>query len=453
MLFTDGNFYLFLVLILALISLFPSREKKRLVLLAASLLFYLQFPLPFFGLLLLTIVVDFFLGIYLGTHRSRGALLLSLSVNFLPLLTFKYLAFSRGSSVPGELLWEDLIVPLGISFYTFKSASYIVDVYRGVTVPCRSLLEYAFFVAYFPALLSGPVSRFGEFERSSETLGMNSANAQKGVTLILYGLVKKIAVADLIHEFSKPFWAMKASGELSAYWAMALILSTYVKLYADFSGYTDIARGVSYLFGIRLPKNFDFPFFARDPTDFWNRQHMSMSRWFGDYVYLPLVKKLRSFPRASVIGALWVTFVLSGLWHGVSFGALLFALTWGFASSGYFLLRRTRHLEIFPRFLAWPLTQLIAMFSVFFLLAPGKEEILWVLRGLLNFHSGDVSWVNPGILAVSLVFLLIHFFHHFLLRRGETPFLTWSRPVALALFLALTIVLNTRTVNFIYYQF
>jgi len=262
--------------------------------------------------------------------RRKAFLILSLLANLGILSFFKYFNFFMdnatgvgamlGMSVPQTVL--SVALPVGISFYTFQTMSYTIDAYRGKIEAERSLTRMALYVAYFPQLVAGPILRPDQFlPQLSRPWALHSANIYSGFHLVLIGLFKKVVIADNVAPlanviFEDPY----GQPSLSIMIATALFA---VQIYCDFSGYTDIARGVSRMFGVEIPLNFNFPYFSTSIIDFWRRWHISLSTWLRDYLYIPLGGSRRSIPRTYV--NLMITMVLGGLWHGAAWNFVI----WG----------------------------------------------------------------------------------------------------------------------------
>ena len=273
-------------------------------------------------------------------RQRRAFLLLSVLTNLGVLGFFKYFNFFTASAVSlcRTLGWEPgwtlphIILPIGISFYTFQSISYSVDIFRGKARPSAEFLTFATYLSFFPQLVAGPI------ERPNDLLPQFQAPAvfelegfHRGIRLILIGLFKKIFVADNCALLANHAFA---SGQpLNAYWAGLGVLAFAFQIYGDFSGYTDIARGSARLLGIRLNHNFHFPYFARSPSDFWQRWHITLSAWFRDYVYIPLGGNRGG--TFQTLRNLWITMLLAGLWHGASWTFVLWGAYHALLLTGY----------------------------------------------------------------------------------------------------------------------
>jgi alginate O-acetyltransferase complex protein AlgI len=255
--------------------------------------------------------------------RRRGFLLLSIGFCLLVLGYFKYCNFFIQSAasalsflgVKADWPTLNIILPVGISFYTFQSLAYVIDVYRGVGEVCRDLLTFAVYDAFFPQMVAGPIERGRHLIPQLETdLKFEAGDLHEGLVLILVGFFKKVFVADNCALLAN--YVFDPNTALNGYWAIIGGLAFAFQIYGDFSGYTDIARGTAKMLGINLVQNFHFPYLARNPSDFWSRWHISLSSWFRDYVYIPLGGNRGS--HVETVRNLMLTMLLAGLWHGAA---------------------------------------------------------------------------------------------------------------------------------------
>lgn len=304
------------------------RRGQNALVLTASLFFYGWWDWRFLSLMVISTVTDYVVGLQLerteSARKRRLLLAVSLAVNLGLLGVFKYYDFfaeslagvlraSVGFEADARLL--NLVLPVGISFYTFQTLSYSIDVFRRRIPASHDFVEFATFVTFFPQLVAGPIERaeqlLPQFQRERE---FDLDTATLGLRQILWGLFKKVAIADTAALFVDPVFA--APSEFAAPWLWLAALLFSVQIYCDFSGYSDIAIGTARLFGIRLMQNFAYPYFSRDIAEFWRRWHISLSTWFRDYVYFPL---------GGSRGGRWLTlrnvtlvFLVSALWHGAN---------------------------------------------------------------------------------------------------------------------------------------
>jgi alginate O-acetyltransferase complex protein AlgI len=330
MLFHTHEFLIFLIVVLVLFYSVPPRIG-RLVLLAASYFFYAWWNARFLVFLATLTLIDYWAGnalVRVRADRRKLVLVLSLSANLAFLGFFKYYNFLAASlaqllGLPENSFFIAVVLPLGISFHTFQSISYVVDVYRGEQEPIRSLPDYALFISFFPQLVAGPIVRAREFFRDLYDWQRPSyLGVQDGVLLFVTGLAKKIVFADQFGQAADAYFNNLRSqpGMLTA-WTGALAFG--MQIFLDFSGYTDMAIGCAKFFGFEFPQNFRRPYLASSITEFWRRWHMSLSRWLRDYLYIPLGGS--RYGAAATYRNLMITMLLGGLWHGASWRFIL----WG----------------------------------------------------------------------------------------------------------------------------
>ena len=333
MLFNSFVFFIFLGLVLPLYYFLPARFRNPL-LLVASYIFYGYWDYRFVSLLLISTVVDFFVGKRLdntlNTTKRKYLLWLSMSVNLSILGFFKYYGFFVASFSPiaamfgGNLdyLHLNIILPVGISFYTFQTMSYTIDIYHGRLKATRSFIDFAVFVSFFPQLVAGPIERAKNLlPQISKTPLPTKLQIEKGVVLIITGLFKKVMIGDTTGRIVDQIFAQPdiyRSPEL-----LAALLLFSLQIYADFSGYSSIARGTAKLLGIELMKNFEQPYLSANITEFWRRWHISLSSWLKDYLYISLGGNRKGIRRTYI--NLMLTMLLGGLWHGASWNFVI----WG----------------------------------------------------------------------------------------------------------------------------
>ncbi len=329
MLFNTATYGVFLLVVLALHWPLKTRPRPRQVLLlAASYVFYGAWSVKYLALLAFSTLLDFGVGLALAkAHRPalrRGLLGASLVGNLGLLAAYKYYGFFAANlaallselGVQGALPVLEVALPVGISFYTFQTLSYTIDVYRRAIAPTRDLIEFALFVAFFPQLVAGPILRAGEFlPQLKRPPVVSERDVSDGVFRILTGLFKKIVIADYLgSRVVDPVFA--APGDFGAGDALLAVYAYALQIYGDFSGYSDIAVGSARLLGFTLPENFAAPYTALSVRDFWRRWHITLSTWLRDYLYIPLGGSRHGAWRATQ--AVMVTMLLGGLWHGAA---------------------------------------------------------------------------------------------------------------------------------------
>ena len=333
MLFSELVFWGFFAVVMAAYLVLPHKAQNR-MLLVASYVFYAAWDWRFLGLILISTMVDYLVGLSMAREhrdiRRKRLLWLSLGVNLGMLGVFKYLGFFidsfqtflAGVRFEADPLVLSIVLPVGISFYTFQTLSYTIDIYRRELEPTRDFLDFALFVAFFPQLVAGPIERARNLlPNITMPRVVNWDDVGRGAVLCLLGLIKKIVIADGIAPSVDAVYASPDPTRLDILFATWLFA---IQIYCDFSGYTDIARGVAKMLGFRLMRNFAQPYFAANPQEFWRRWHISLSTWLRDYLYISLGGN-RGGPRKTYRNLL-ATMTLGGLWHGAAWNFML----WGF---------------------------------------------------------------------------------------------------------------------------
>lgn len=340
--FHSVTYGVFLAVVFTLFWLtYRSRNLRSAIMLVASYVFYGAFNPLFLGLIGFSTLLDYRCGILIAKSESkatkRAALLASLVLNLGLLGFFKYYDFGvenlgrlfawMGVGFPLETL--GIIVPVGISFYTFQTLSYTIDIYRGRMPPARNLMDFALFVAFFPQLVAGPIVRAIDFMPQLERPPrFTRERLHDGLYRIAIGLGKKVLVADVVGKYLiDPVYT--DPGSFSPVMHVIVLYGFLVQIYYDFSGYSDIAIGSARLFGFDLPENFELPFRSLSVREFWRRWHITLSSWLRDYVYFPLGGSKRAEPR--VLLNLMITMILIGLWHGASWPWAVFGTVQGLA--------------------------------------------------------------------------------------------------------------------------
>jgi alginate O-acetyltransferase complex protein AlgI len=332
MVFTSPKFLLFLATVLLLLRLVQSHRGQKRVLSLASCVFYAAWDWRYLGLLLVISGIDFVAGSNISSTEDqrirRRWLLLSIFSNIGVLAYFKYCNFFvenlRGLlRVNAEALPSlNILLPAGISFYTFKTLSYTIDVYRRDLKPCKSWLDYFMFVTFFPELIAGPIVRASVFlPQLFRDLRPTWERLNLGMGIFLQGLVKKLLIADRLALVVDPVFAKPDLYSAASLWCA--VVGYGMQIYCDFAGYSDMAIGTARMMGLELPENFRMPYLACNVSEFWRRWHITLSTWLRDFLYIPLGGNRGTFWR--VTGNLMITMLLGGLWHGASWAFVL----WG----------------------------------------------------------------------------------------------------------------------------
>jgi len=480
MLFNSLDFAIFLpmVFILYWFVTGSSLKLQNTLLVIASYVFYGWWDWRFLSLIIFSTLLDYSVGLALMNtsvqRKKRYLLFLSLVLNLGLLGFFKYYnffldnfveAFSiLGYKIPSNSL--NIILPAGISFYTFQTLSYTIDVYKGKLKPIKNLTEFAAFVAFFPQLVAGPIERASNLlPQIGNNRYFNYSDAVNGMRQILWGLFKKIVIADNCAHYANAIF--NNSGIYPGSTLLIGVILFAFQIYCDFSGYSDIAIGTSKLFGIRLMRNFAFPYFSRDIAEFWRRWHISLSTWFRDYVYIPL---------GGSKGNVWIrirnvvlVFVVSGFWHGANWTFI----AWGLLNALFILPliisnQNRKNLDIAAKGKMLPgLNELVSILLTF-----GLTLIAWVffraasIRDAVSYLSEMFSRTLFSIPILPhgsrFIFIIIPLFIFIEWVGREQQYaieklgIRWSQPVRWAIYYMITftiIYFAGHEQPFIYFQF
>lgn len=413
MLFNTTQFFIFLIVVLILFYASP-RGWRKFVLLAASYYFYASWNPKFIALLLTLTVIDYSAGLWISRaapKRKKLALVLSLSANLGFLGFFKYYNFAADTLVqllrmPPHAFALDIVLPLGISFHTFQSMSYVVDVYRGEQEAITNPFDYALFICFFPQLVAGPIVRAREF--FGDLLNWrppSNEDVARGIFLLMLGLTKKMAFADQFAQVADGYFKNVAGnpGMLTA-WTGTFAFA--MQIFFDFSGYTDMAIGMAKLIGFHFPVNFRRPYLASSITDFWRRWHISLSRWLRDYLYIPLGGNRHG--ALLTYRNLMLTMLLGGLWHGASWNFVIWGGFHGTLLSIERLLLGNRP-ETAPRWWLYPFRAIstfgLVCISWVFFRAGTLADSFRVIAQMFTGAPGTVllnTW-QFGLVAVALL--------------------------------------------------
>ena len=468
MIFHSLTYLVFLAVVLVIYWSFPRRGQNILLVVASYLFYGWQHPwflLPLWGSTLL----DYSCARGMERFPAKRRLFLGICVaaSVALLATFKYAGFLvdnlnalltgfKSDPIHASI---QVILPAGLSFYTFQSIGYVVDVYRGRLAAERNLLQYALYVSFFPQLVAGPIERAAHMlPQYSARRSFDPAAGRVAVGWILWGLFKKVVIADNTALVVNKVFAL-AHPSFPVLWAGVFAFA--IQIYADFSGYTDIARGSARLLGIELMANFNHPYLASSPADFWRRWHISLSTWMRDFIYIPLGGSRCSVGRASC--NLLVTFAISGLWHGASWNFVIWGLYWGL-------------LILLQRFLGWiglaqKIPQWAKVMMTFGITCAGwllfRERNLEQLANDLTqspFMATAVEWRIGAYLAALVLCYTLPLVIHLIVtgnpRRwrltagwSENTRWAWQCFVATLLFLGILTLRSVVTSDFIYFQF
>ena len=428
MLFNSWQFLIFFPTVVILFFALPGRYRQALLLLA-SYYFYMCWKAEYLFLILVSTLIDYTAGILMGKTerlaRRRLYLILSLLTNLGLLFTFKYFNFFNDSF---RLLFRHfnliyhvpalkVLLPVGISFYTFQTLSYTIDVYRGKKEPERNLVVFALYVAFFPQLVAGPIERSTRLlPQFYEKMEFDYERVKNGLLLMAWGFFKKVVIADRLAIYVNQVYG--SPGDFSG---PVLLLATYFfafQIYCDFSGYSDIAIGAAQVMGYRLMLNFNRPYFSKSISEFWKRWHISLSSWFRDYLYIPLggnrVARWRWYAN------LFIVFLVSGLWHGANWTFVV----WGGLHGSYLLIsiwtdgfrafvRRKIGLEKHPalkKAIRVAVTFHLVLFSWIFFRAQSLTEALFIIRNIFSNWQWPALMTVPGFGLTEIIFAVASIF-------------------------------------------
>jgi len=346
--------FLFLFLPATLLVYFlAAKSHRNVVLLLASLGFYYWGEAGFVLLMIASVVVNYVFGLLLSSvsdaRSKRWLVLFAVLINLLPLCFFKYTVFVlaavrdlTGSSAFADLSASEIHLPIGISFFTFQAISYVIDVYRSDARAQKNPINLALYISLFPQLIAGPIVRYNEVSAQIESRTTRLDDLREGVARFIVGLGKKVLIANVVGQIADEIFGLPAES-LSPGIAFLGIVAYSLQIYYDFSGYSDMAIGLGRIFGFRFPENFNYPYRSQSVTEFWRRWHMSLSRWFRDYLYIPLGGNRHGAWRTWF--NLMIVFVLCGLWHGAAWTFL----AWGLFHGAFLVLERAGFSELLSR--------------------------------------------------------------------------------------------------------
>jgi alginate O-acetyltransferase complex protein AlgI len=473
MLFTSGSFLVFLPVVFSIYWFLcgNSRKWQNIALWIASYVFYAWWNWKFLGLLMLSTLIDYSFAflVYEGPERRRKLFLtFSMVNNLLVLGIFKYFNFfvqetqhflDRLGFHTNPILLH-ILLPVGISFYTFHGMSYVIDIYRQKLRPVRSFVDYSLFVSFFPLLVAGPIERATHLLPQIQTpRKFDYGQAVDGMRLILWGLFKKMVIANTLAPVVDDIFA-----HYTGYSGSTLILGAIFfafQIYCDFSGYTDIALGVAKLFGFELLTNFKFPYFSRDLAEFWRRWHISLSSWFRDYVYIPLGGSREG--KLKAVRNTFIIFLVSGFWHGANWTFIAWGAVHAIGFLPLLLLGRNRvHSgEIVAQTRRLPtLRELLAMGLTF-----TYVTLAWVFFRAENIHKaidylarcGRGLTVNPTYKSFLFIYVIPFVIIDWNLRRNERAPRVLSNPIArYSLYILSVLIIAAHSgsnATFIYFQF
>lgn len=484
MLFNSIDFAIFLPIVFILYWFVTNKNLKlqNLLIVIASYIFYGWWDWRFLSLIIFSTLLDFSIGVILKKEnriiRRKTLLWISLITNLGFLGVFKYYNFFLDNFIAAFTFFGtdinytglSIVLPVGISFYTFQTLSYTIDVYKRKLEPTTDLISFSAFVCFFPQLVAGPIERATNLlPQFGKKRFFNKTNAQKGLRLILWGLVRKIVIADSISPSVDNIFSNYTDYPSNILIMGAILFS--VQIYCDFSGYSMIARGVSKLFGFELMENFNFPYFSRNIGEFWRKWHISLSTWFRDYLYIPLggsrVSKSKSIRNVLII------FLVSGFWHGANWTFII----WGLVHAllfipSIFMNKNRKYLEnmelnqfFLPSF--FDVLKIIQTFILvtlcwIFFRADNIEHAFLFINHIFDFNFAPyATFLNPydnQPLGIEFIFLFLFFIVEYLFASKTLKFYssTVANMLVVDTILLVIITLSSQVgsnLSFIYFQF
>ena len=384
--FTSHTFLL-IVIILSFVYYFFSPKKRPVFLLFLSCAFYIIVEKFFFINIIFLIFASFLISKLIAINKNKLFLLIIFMLILLTnLLLFKYF-FTF-------LNWKDYVIPLGISYYSFRIAGYVLDIYWGKYLPEKNIIKFSLYVLFFPQIIAGPITEPKFFFNQIEKIQFSENLYKTGLILIIFGLFKKLVVADYLDIVVGPVFENPTS-----YSGLSFLFASYLwafQIYADFSGLIDISIGVGRLFGINAPKNFDMPFYSSNITDFWNRWHITLTNWIKNYIFVPLNFILRNKGSLGMSIAIIVNMLVIAIWHKATLGFVVF----GLLNSAFVLF----YVFFFIN-LKININKIISILVVFhcmvlsfiFLRTPTLFEALFIIKNIIPFNLFEFGQFNHGL--------------------------------------------------------
>lgn len=436
MFFNSISFAIFLPVVFVIYWFVVNKTLKsqNILLLISSYFFYACWDWRFLFLLMFSTLLDYFTGLKMAESKNNSYkkiwFWLSISINLGFLGIFKYYNFfaESFSNVVSNFGFKvnpwtlNVILPVGISFYTFHGLSYVIDIYKDRIKPEKSFIDYSVFVSFFPLLVAGPIERASHLlPQIKKERVFDYKNAVDGLKQILWGLFKKVAIADLCAVSANAVFNNSSDFSGSSLALGAILFA--IQIYGDFSGYSDIALGTARLFGIDLLRNFAFPYFSRDIAEFWRRWHMSLSTWFRDYLYIPL---------GGSKGGTWmkvrntfIIFIVSGFWHGANWTFIV----WGFLNALYIMpsiifntnrnnldiVAQGKYLPTFKEFVSMFVTFSLTVFAWIFFRSENIDHALSIVnkifsKSLFSFPEVERIGFTPYLMLLLIIFMILEWF-------------------------------------------
>jgi len=467
MIFTSYDFLIFFLVVFSVYWLLKRRQWQNLLLLAASYVFY-GWVHPWYAVMLgLSTLADYFLALGMARDRARTKwfMVASLLVNVSVLAFFKYYNFFSaglvntltGMGIHADALLVQILLPAGLSFYTLKKLAYVIDVARGTLEPTRDLAGFALFISFFPQIASGPMDRAQKLlPQIQSDRPWKAENFYSAWPLVVMGFFKKVVVADTIRTLVDRIYSLES---VSGLLMLSAALGFTLQILADFSAYTDLARGVAYLLGFETTENFNDPYLSLTPTDFWNRWHITLSTWLRDYIFFPM---RRALLRSKIKFPSWlvdslpplVTMLVSGIWHGAGWTYVAWGGFYGVLIVIYQALGMGgawKPANWFTRFAAWLVMFSFIVLGWMFFRAP---SFAWAFQFFTSPFAGTLNQQAVAVVCLSMTaFYALPLIVKLVLDRFFRPNAFIISIFYAAATVMLFLYLNSSSPDFIYFQF
>ena len=406
MLFCSYVFILvFLPLLLFLYYIIKNRKYRNILLLIFSLIFYAWGEPKYILLLLISIVINYFIAIMLERiNKNKKVLVIGVLVNILSIVIFKYLDFgilTINGLFDTNIKKFNLTIPIGISFYTFQSISYIIDVYRKKVKAEHNILNLGLYISLFPQLVAGPIVKYKDIYNDIIDRKETIDKFYNGIRRFMIGFAKKSIIANNMAVVCDTIYSQNV-GNISMPTLWLAAISFTLQIYYDFSGYSDMAIGLGKMFGFNIPENFNYPYISTSISDFWKRWHISLTSWFREYVYIPLGGNKCS--KIKWIRNIIIVFFLTGLWHGASYNFII----WGLYNALFIILEKTilkKFLSKLNNILKYLLTMLIIIIGFVIFRIENLSDLLNIIKGMFNISNiafFDLYFSNYNLVMSSL---------------------------------------------------
>lgn len=411
MVFSSSMFIFIFLPVVVLVYYISSKKIRNNILLIASLFFYAWGGLSYLKILIVSILINYLFGILIDKAKDkinlkRCFLLLGIILNLLLLFYYKYYDFfvsNVNTLFNSSLSIKNIVLPIGISFFTFQGMSYIIDIYRNDAKVNKNIFSVALYIALFPQLVAGPIIKYKDINNQIKFRKESIEFFSYGINRFVVGLSKKVIISDILGAMADNIFNLSnTSIDMPTAWIGAICYT--FQIYFDFSGYSDMAIGLGYLFGFQFPENFNYPYISKSITEFWRRWHISLSTWFREYLYIPLGGNRKG----NVYLNLFIVFLVTGLWHGASWSFIVWGLWHGFFMIIERLIKNKMWYKKIPSFIKLVSTMLIVIVGwVLFRASSLKAalEYLAIMVGLIKFN--DMTFTYQYFINKKFIFWVI----------------------------------------------